>query len=327
MSEKQKKRRSCKKINFLSLEPEQPVLLPSLIDTTCDNAQVLIKQSRRHNYIIFLPIFLSTVKLALKEGKYSIKPNPYATDSKEFAQQLKQWKKKVPNKTHHTGLYNIFVNLDLVYGASLQHCLKNVPVDICGAYLNVAGDLAINADPELMVWVERVIQLYKNTHYICITNGCYFTFDKALLYGHPYTCPVCRVEQCPKCKTAWEPHATMTCEMFSINNTENITDPYILDQLYKGEIQPCPKCFTLTYKTSGCSKIICESPHCGEYWCWGCGLGELRKYNNPYDHWYEKRCTVFAGLFTEDAESAKIIRTAISERNLRRFGDRILPKT
>ena len=326
MSKTQKKQRASAKLNFMSLEPETPVVLPSLLDPTkYDNAQVLIKQTRRNNYIIFLPIFLNTVKLAIKEGRYIIKPNEWATGLVGNRELIK---KKSADKTIHSNPYNILVNLDVVYGASLDHCLKNVSVDICGACINAAGDLAINADPEVMIWVERVIQLHKNTHYICVTNGCYFTFDKTLIYGTSFTCPVCRVEQCPKCKTTWEPHKDISCELFSIGaNITNISDSYILEQLYLGNIQPCPKCYTLTHKTAGCSKIICESPHCGEYWCWGCGQGELRtKYDNPYDHWYKKCCVVFTGLFAEDEASAKIIRDAIAARNLRTFGKRIIPK-
>jgi hypothetical protein len=317
--------RSVNKINFLTLEVEHPTVLYSLEDPAkYDTAQVLIKQSRRYNYIVYLPIFLNTVKVALKTGKYTIKNNK---DHVLTNEKVKKFKKTERTKTIHNSPYSILVRMDVVYGPLDSQHIKNFSVDICGACVNSHGDLAINADPVVMVWVERAIQIYEKTHYVCITNDCYFTFDANLIYGHPIICPVCNIEQCPKCKTTWGPHDNLTCELFSIGaSITNITDPYILTHLYNGDMQPCPKCHTITNKIGGCNKIICESPNCGEAWCWGCGKGELRtQHSGPYDHWFEKYCSVFTPLFAEDPESAQIIRDAIRKRNLIMFGNRIKP--
>jgi len=321
--EKQQKARSAKKLNFMSLEPETPLTLTSLEHFhNYDNAQILIKQTRRYNYIVYLPVFLNTAKRALKEGNYTIRENPLRICTPDYIMRAN---KSTPYKTHHSGPYSILITMDLVYGPSQSNVVKE-QIDICGARISVHGDLAMKADPEVMIWLERAVQLHKNTHYICVTADCYVTFDKSLIYGFPFVCPECHVTQCPRCKTEWEPHEKLTCEEFHIKTTfGGLNDPYIKKQLYDGDIQPCPKCHTFTYKISGCNKIICEARHCSDYWCWGCGQGDLRAKNkDPYDHWFKKECPVCMGLFAEDATSAQIIKNAIRTRNLNTFGNQIL---
>lgn len=313
-------------MNHMVIEAEKPVVLESLADEkSFDSAQVLIRQTRRINYIVFLPIFLNTVKNALKEGIFVIEVNAHRNTA---IATIKKLRTKTGNMTLHNGPITTTVKMDLVYGPSHGQIKTKQQVDIWGAFVNAKGDLAINADPEVMVWAERVRNLHSKTHYPCIKTGCYMTFDVNLAYNRKYSCLVCQTDQCPKCQTAWCLHERMTCVQFKIRHeAEKLSDPYILEQLFSGELQACPKCSTLTHKVDGCNKITCESPGCGELWCWACGDGNLRtKHRDPYDHWSNKGCKVGSGIFAEDIGSIRTIRETIRDRNIVIFGEKIRPK-
>ncbi len=323
----QKIQRSNDKLNHLSLEAEKPIFLASLDDKkSYDSAQVLIKQSRRKNYIVFLPLFLRVAKDALKEGNFSIVENPYFRWKKDSLKHMNKRTKGAKNMLLHSNKWCINVRMDLVYGADENSVERNQQVDICGAAVNAHGCRAIDADPELYAWVQRVVQLKMNTHYPCITTGCCKTFSVNNPRDRKYICDSCGTGQCPKCQIAWEAHDGITCFQVEIrSSTEKLADPFIKDQLFKGLLQACPGCGTLTDKTEGCNKVVCSKPGCSEFWCWGCGTGNLRSLGDPYSHFGVGNCPVNIGVFAEDADSIMRIRTIISKRNIGIYGDLIRP--
>lgn len=327
-NKKQKKMRGVCKMNFMLMEAEKPLVVTLADEKLFESAQVLIKQTRRCNYVVFLPVFLGAAKTALHDGTFTISENLYHNFS---SRSIQLQKKEFGDMTIHAKKWQLIVKMDLVYGPLQSQIKRLKPVDILGAQINAKGELAINADPEVMVWAERAINLHAKTHYPCIRNGCYMTFDNQLHYDMKYECIACKTPQCPKCQASWEVHQGFSCAQYKLNQeASNVSDEHIMKQLYDGNMQACPKCNTLTQKSEGCNKMICEVKGCGEFWCWGCGVGNLREdprnHGDPYNHWHEKLCQVFNGVFSEDIASQKIIKDAISARNVRIFGDKIRPK-
>ena len=327
---KQPKIRRSEKYDVVSLMPEAPVTLSTFGEVVDYNSvQVLIKQTRRCNYIVFLAQFISYVRIALQSGKFIIDENKYSFHQKAG---IKLLKKKTGDLTIHTNKWRLLVLMDLSYGPLPSQIKCRQSVDILGAQINVNGDLAINLDPEVLVWTERTIQLHIKSHYPCINRKCYMTFDVKLHYDHCFECPVCKIQQCPQCQVDWEIHKGLTCNQCKIKREiSEVADRQIMDSLYSGDIQPCPKCNALTLKMEGCGKIICGVLDCNELWCWYCGKGSLAtdpiNRGDPYNHWYKKICPVFTGIFSDDAKSQSIIKNAISVRNLSIFGNKIKPIT
>ena len=327
-NKKQKKMRGAPKMNLMMMEAEKPLVVTLADEKLFDSAQVLIKQTRRCNYIVFLPVFLGAAKSALRDGTFTISQNlSYNVNSRGIQLQ----KKRSGNMTIHAKRWQLIVKMDLVYGPSQSQIKRLVPVDIWGAQINAKGDLAINADPEVMVWAERAINLHAKTHYPCIKHNCYMTFDCQLHYDMKYVCIACNTPQCPKCQASWEVHQGFSCAQYKLKQeADKVSDECVMKLLYDGDMQACPKCNTLTQKSEGCNKMICEVKGCGEFWCWGCGVGRLREdprnHGDPYNHWHGKLCPVFNGVFSEDVASQKVIKDAIRDRNVRIFGDKIRTK-
>lgn len=327
-NKKQKKMRGAPKLNLMMMEAEKPLIVTLADEKLYDSAQVLIKQTRRCNYVVFLPLFLGAAKSALRDGTFTISHNPsYSVTSRVIQFQ----KKSSGDMTIHATRWRLIVKMDLVYGPTQSQIKRLEPVDILGAQINAKGDLAINADPEVMVWAERAVNLHAKTHYPCIKHDCYMTFDCQLHYDTKYECIACKTSQCPKCQASWEAHQGLSCVQYKLKQeADKISDEHIMKLLYDGDMQACPKCNTLTQKSEGCNKMICEVKGCGEFWCWGCGTGRLRddprNHGDPYNHWHDKLCPVFNGVFSEDAASQKIIKDAIRDRNVRIFGNKICPK-
>ena len=319
---KQKKMRGVPKMNSMTLEASQPLVATLADEKLHELAQVLIEQSRRRKYVVFLPLFLGTAKSALHDGTFTISANPNYNDNSVIIQRKK---KMSGDMTLHAKKWRLIVKMDVVYGPTDSHIKRLKPVDICGVQINANGELAINADPEVMVWAERAINLHAKTHFPCIKHDCYMTFDCTLQYDKKYECIVCNTSQCPKCQASWEVHQGLNCAQFKLKQESvNVFDEKIMEMLYEGVMQVCPKCKTFTEKAEGCNKMICEVNGCNEYWCWCCGIGNLRQLKDPYDHW--KHCTIFDAIFTNSEEGQQKVKDAIRDRNVLIFGDKIRPK-
>lgn len=324
------KHRSAPKLNLLTLEPEIPISNPSPLnlEENKDSIQVLIRRTRRYNYIVFLSTFLHMAMSALRDGDYVIEENPNRNVWLEA--EIAQKRKRTGNMTLHNGLYKVIIRMDLVYGPLQSQVLRLQPVDIYGIEIN--GERVIYQIHELKRWTSRAILLYTKEYYPCINTNCSEIFHKHEGHNRKFTCSWCQTEQCPKCQVAWEVHRGLSCERFQIQSeATKVSDKRIKQLLYRGEMQICPKCTSFTQKSSGCNKIKCKVRGCSEIWCWCCGLGNITDDPNnegvSYNHWFDKHCPVMgSGVFAEDSKTQDIVKAAIRDRNIKLFGESIIPK-
>ena len=320
------KRRQVDKFDVTMQEAVTPEIVSSIAEIKENdprNIPILIKGTRRLKHIVYLSMFQHLAESALKEGTYVIQTNNcYGTPRST----IKSRQRHTKDYTIHSGRYSILVKMPLSFGPDKKDILDKYPVDIMGAALNANGDLAINTSPILMVWAERAINIHAKTHIACMRNGCYMTFDVQLPGDQEYVCVECKTPQCPKCQCEWSIHAGKTCGQYRLSQSaKELSDPYFLKQLYDGDMQPCPSCGNATEKIEGCNKMVCTQ--CHDYWCWACGMGKLReKYREPYMHFDNRGCPVAKGVFTENPEDSKTVTDAIKARNLKTFGNRIIPK-
>lgn len=304
---KQPSRRSVAKFNVVELSSEKPE----------PRAFVLVKETRRYKYGIFLAVFVELVKIALRENKYTIRHNNY---SREIPKHLHRLRSATGNMLIHGSETSIVVRLPITWGPDASQ-VKDLDVDIMGACIDAARTLAYKQDAELQSLVRRAMALHSGQT-PCLNARCLETFDSSILPNPHVQCVLCDTEQCIRCRVAWEAHAGKSCLMIQATSSAVLDDTAIKNALYIGEMQPCPKCGIFSVKIEGCNMMRCENVGCGDSWCWACGQGELRRtHYDPHDHFYDYACPVASEMF----ERSDAISQAIRQRNLTNFGDRIRP--
>lgn len=292
---------------------------PIILDTVSLNEVgelVLLYTSRRFRIQTPKQTFMYEVRQALMDKKYLCRENEFEDVQEE---SLKFYKKQ---QNIHNGRAKILVDVTYLCKSANSY-KKMINVDILGIRKK-DGTPIIFEDIECMLKCEKIINIFKGTHWSCINARCDITFEKdTIVKDNPIICPECKTEQCPGCQTAWMVHKGITCEQFKIKkNLESLKDKEIVSLLESGSMQLCPTCKNPVIRIDGCNHITCVS-ECKDHWCWACGMDKLHlRYKDVYHHYSEyinghkneKRCIAIHAFSSPD-EAARMI----SERNKRLY--------
>lgn len=75
-------------------------------------------------------------------------------------------------------------------------------------------------------------------------------------------CEACKINQCLKCGLT---HVRWACDEYK--NSSKLSDAMFRQQILSGNYKPCPHCYFLIYKTSGCNNMFCTK--CLKNFDWG----------------------------------------------------------
>lgn len=298
-----------------------PLLLDKVVGKEIINEEFsLISKTKRFVTLVHNETFLSMVLDALKNSKYHVEHNnrhhypQHALDNEMNATK---------NFTYHAESHRILVKVVAVK-SDVDTDPFDIIVDICGVRGKKGGTPLVFACTEHCAWVNRVLQLARQTHVPCITTTCNFCIDKEYIPddGH-IICPECKTDQCMVCEVPYELHIGLTCNEYRIKrDVQRIEyDPIVIEELQNGTMQLCPKCHTCINRIDGCNKICCTNQKCKTYWCWACAAYDLQlKYDDPYKH-YSDDYKGFDGMQTrcpaQVFSNVEQTRLEIAARNVR----------
>lgn len=287
---------------------------------------IRVHRSRRNVYYVHPSTFPHLVLAQLEQKKYT---PIYNTHLSEYFDVIRGRRRNRKTKkrchspyTHHKLPYSILVEIVVV---SQHKDSKSILVDIAGVKTKGDDTPSYRKNSKLSKWVDYIQHVNLDEYVGCCNSACLDFFYKDETTQHIVTCTSCQTTQCTNCSVDMKAHGDQTCREYQQQvEIKKLDDPFVIASLFNGTTQSCPSCSTFVHKTEGCNKMICD---CGAYWCWACGLCDLRDlYRDPYDHYKDDekahvgidgsqtKCPA-GGEFTENIEQMVI------DRNITMFPD------
>jgi hypothetical protein len=256
-------------------------------------SHVLVYRTRRQGYYLDIETYKPHIIAMLQEGKAKVSYNAlYAEHHRpcsytSLTRELQDLRVLVQRRDYSPFKeYVVSVELDLICtnGKTVK-----AAVDLMNLRLTKKISQYFLIDQEehqdLRVYCNKRIAVYNNKS-VCCNAECpeIITANTAARYVNAaYTCS-CGVMQCIACAVDYSLHEGKSCAEYKYNKHNPFNTKEMIELAMKGVIQPCPNCMNICELMDGCNKVVCRI--CGAYWCWLCGVGDLRElFGDPYTHY------------------------------------------